>query len=174
MSEKQVLTNLLAELGIDLRAEFVPWSKSRHAKEKDKSLNWKVTLLKDNRPILTTDYSAGIGHCPAYNLGYKNSMLRMTTDRYNDIVFECEKGVQAANKHKPILPCLVDVVNSLVLETDVLDYGSFEEWANSLGYNSDSREAEKIYQLCLSNSLKLRNGLGDTILSQLRSAYQDY
>lgn len=66
-------------LGLKIRAEFVPFSASRNRDEKnDKgkprySLNWRVTLVRihgpDNeagRDILTTDYSAGIGHCPGY------------------------------------------------------------------------------------------------------------
>lgn len=62
--------------GITVRAAFVPFSQSRNAKPDPKpgdlSLNWKVTLLKDGREVLTTDYQAGIGHAPSYKHGWSS------------------------------------------------------------------------------------------------------
>ena len=68
MTEKETqITDTAAKLGLTMTADFVPWSLSRNAGEKDPSLNWKITLHKDGRPFLTTDYMAGSGHCPSYN-----------------------------------------------------------------------------------------------------------
>lgn len=57
--------DILARESIELTFQFVPFSKSRNAKEKHKSLNWKVTLSRKGKEFLTVDYSAGCGHCPA-------------------------------------------------------------------------------------------------------------
>ena len=67
-----------------------------------------------------------------------------------------------------------DVLHSLVSDSDVLNYNSFESWASELGYDLDSRKAEGIYRACLSFSLALRNGLGEQLLADLREAVQDY
>nr|AYD75889.1 conserved hypothetical protein [Pseudo-nitzschia multiseries DNA virus] len=53
-------------LKLTVEAEFVPFSASRNAENEHKSLNWKVTIKRDGHDILTTDYSAGIAHCPGY------------------------------------------------------------------------------------------------------------
>ena len=52
------IDNLLHALGLTVTSEFVPWSKSRNAKPNPKTtdygLNWRVTLNRDGREIVTT------------------------------------------------------------------------------------------------------------------------
>src|SRR5690606_22517233 len=98
--------------------------------------NWKVTLVKGGRDILTTDYSAGVGHCPSYK-----QMARWTRDYTALIVFETEHGKTAHRPNgfsfikggKPILPETLSVIHSLMLDCDVLIYGKFEQWAADFG-----------------------------------------
>jgi hypothetical protein len=45
---------------------------------------------------------------------------------------QCETGPHRATA---LLPEFADVLRSLVLDSDVLDCGSFEEWAENLGYS---------------------------------------
>lgn len=42
-------------------------------------------------------------------------------------------------------PELEDILGSILQDTTYLDYG-FEDFANAMGYDSDSRTAEKIYK----------------------------
>jgi len=179
MTEQQEkIEALAAELGLTMRAEFVPWSKSRNAAEKCPSLNWKITLSKDGRDFLTTDYMAGCGHAPSYD------QRRKDADYWELIRWECEKGFKARispsggfvtkGLSKPILPNLADVLHSLMMDAEALDCGDFEEWASSSDYDSDSRKAEAIYRACLEIGLKVRNGLGDAGLIKLRQALADY
>ncbi len=186
------------ELGLTMTAEFVPFSKSRNALPRNfkdgkpwRSLNWKVTLRrlaahdsaacypadKPGREILTTDYSAGEAHCPAYKASIKALGNRDSIMRDKAIAYECETGRNAdysvpRAEIKP--PPLADVIYSLVSDADVLDCGTFEEWADNLGYNPDSRKDEATYRACLEIALKLRNGIGETGLARLREACQDY
>jgi len=173
--------------GVTMRAEFVPLSQSRNKDEKSPTLNWKVTLRKVNPrfeaspAFLTTDYSAGCAHCPAYKLsvrecGGQNSMMR-----HEAIRMECENGKaiqmygetpRLTTNH--ILPDLADVLYSLSMDADVLNSGSFENWASEYGYDTDSRKAESIYRACLDIALKMRAALGDSALQELRDACQDY
>lgn len=172
---------------LTVESEFIPWSQSRSAtKEKkfnDYNLNWRVTLKRAGRAVLTADYSAGMAYCPSYKQG-----ARATVAYAETIMAECETGFQhhwsdgfgspvrlsPGKTSKSILPNAADVIHSLVLDSDVLDYGSFEEWASEFGYDADSRKAEPIYRACLEIALKLRNALGDDGLRQLREAAQDY
>lgn len=188
---RETLPQALERLSLSIKAEFVPFSQSRNKGEKLPSLNWRVTLVvgadkPDNpmrpvnkgREILTTDYMAGSGHCPSYKAGIKDRYMR---DKC--IAHECETGKAAkymanwdfmASSGKPILPNAADVVHSLIMDAGVLDHPDFESWASDYGYETDSRKAEAIYRACLEIALKLRNGLGESVLSELRDAAQDY
>lgn len=176
MNTEEIKLELLKR-GISITSGFVPWSKSRNSKEKQPSLNWKITLLKNDKPILTTDYMSGCGHCPSYKQNGKGY------DYKQIINSECETGlvskfgwsmsVVITDKKKPILPDLVSVVWSLILDSEVLDY-EFEDWARNFGYDADSRQAEKIYKDCMEIALKLIRAFGSEEINQLREIYQDY
>lgn len=180
---EQTINDVAAKLGLTIKTVFVPFSQSRSKNEKDPSLNWIVTLLKNNKPILTTDYMAGCGNCPSYEasvkqLGNHNSIMRDDAIRQ-----ECESGkkylgyyanIGAHKTGKKLEPKLANVLYSLCLDSDVINYGTFEEWARDLGYDPDSRSGEKIYRSCLEISLKLRNGLGDEGLKELCEACNNY
>lgn len=168
-------------LGLSIRSKFVPFKLSRH-KDSDpkneiskRTLNWRVTLVKDGRDILTTDYSAGVGHCPSYN-----QRARWTLAYAALIEFETDHGFTAKcgsfgiTKGKAIEPKALDVIYSLVTDSNVIDYSGFEDWAENYGYDPDSREAESTYRACLEIALKLRNGLGESDLASLGTAFQDY
>jgi len=173
-------TNICQPLGITMKSVFVPWSQSRNKKDnpkvRDYSLNWKVTILYNDREILTTDYMAGIGHCKTRlvnkRMAYSGGYCIADADA---IIKECETG-----KYYTSLgliantPTVDDVMYCLVLDAGVIDHSCFEDWANDYGYDTDSRSAEKVYRECLAIGLKLRNGIGDKTLAVLQEAFQDY
>ena len=175
----------VAALKLSVTSVFVPWSQSRNRDEKDDrgnprlSLNWRVTLQRDGRDVLTTDYSAGIGHCPSYaRLKRPHSP---TVAEWHDIERECETGRTSALgatrdrvNGSAIKPNPLDVLYSLALDASVTDEGTFENWAASLGYDPDSRKAEAIWRACLDLALRLRAALGDEGLAALREAFADY
>ena len=51
-------------------------------------------------------------------------------------------------------PTADDVLYCLVSDSDCMDY-DFEEWAENLGYDPDSRKAEKTFKVCKRQSAKL-------------------
>lgn len=182
---REKLESAIAALGLTVSAEFVPFSQSRNKAEKHRSLNWRVTLQRNGRDVMTTDYSAGIAHCPAYKRLGMNGLGRETMEQRESIVFETEKGRTAPRVFSgrftgsgiggaPILPDSVDVVWSLAQDSDVLDYGSFEDWADTFGYDTDSRSAESTYRACLEIALKLRNAIGESGLESLRQAGENF
>lgn len=187
-SQPETLANAIAAHGLTIRSEFVPLSESRNASEKaNPTLNWRVTLLKGPLEICTTDYSAGCAHAPAY----KNpTFAKDKFFRNRAIAYECENGHRAREVYntqfgsggcvlplKPISriePDSVNVIWSLISDSDVLDYPTFESWAETFGYETDSRKAEKTYQDCLKIALQLRASLGDSVLADLRRASEDF
>jgi len=56
------------------------------------------------------------------------------------------------------------------MDASALNHDTFESWASEYGYDTDSRDAERIYKLCLDIGLKLRNRLGDKLLGELTDA----
>ena len=170
------------KLGLSVNSVFVPFSMSRNKNEKNKSLNWKVTIFKkykgtaEPKEVITCDYSAGIAHCPSYTYG------KMTVDKKNVIDSECETGFKYreiwgghwAKTSKAIKPDSLDVIYSVIADCDVMNYGGFEDWAKDLGYNDDSIKAKKIFDTCIEIYLKMRNAIGEDGIKQLQEAFQDY
>jgi hypothetical protein len=166
MSDKAKINETIAELGLTMTTEFIPWSSSRNAGQKDPSLNWKVTILKIGRAFLTTDYSAGMAACSSYRQG------QLTVNEMNAIRGECQVG--RTPHYKPHVPELADVLYSLLQDSDAINHPTYEEWASEIGYDPDSRKGEAIYRACLEIALKMRNAIGEDGLAKLRDAFQDY
>jgi hypothetical protein len=171
MSEQDILT-AASDLEIGISSEFIPHSKSRNAKEA-KCLNWKVTLSVKGREVLTTDYSAGVAHCPSYSDQWNN----MCISAQEKVEHECEMGTNwhvYPTSRKPILPKMADVLSSLVTDASAINAGSFEEWCSEMGADSDSRKAEATYTACLKIGLQMQRAFGMVGMEQLQKACQDY
>jgi hypothetical protein len=162
------------------------------------SLNWSVRIMAPGpadrfgarapREVVATDYSAGSDHAPASKAD-KAKIARAASfygrsdsvTRADMIAWELENGRAVASAfgggfsgRDAIKPDPCDVLHSLARDSDVIDAGGFEEWARDLGYDTDSRKAESIYRACLEIALKLRAGLGEQALADLREACVDY
>lgn len=81
---------------------------------------------------------------------------------------------QRKPKSELILPSLEDVMHCILLDADVLNYATFEDWAPDLGYDPDSRKAYEIYQACLKIGLRLNQAFSATELATLRTLFEDY
>lgn len=183
MTNKTRIMEILAPLTYS--AEFVPQSKSRNAKEKQPSINWRVSLSKNGRTI-STDYMQGIAHLSNYShafaraVVYDNAVRKACETGKNTLRSGQRNAYDAASagtwaKPPPIpAPDLIDVFYSLVMDAGALDYAAFEDWADCYGYERDSRKAETMYRECLARALELRAMLGDSALAELRDLYSDY
>jgi len=68
---------------------------------------------------------------------------------------------------KPIMPHIACVLDCLISESDCLNYG-FEEWAECLGYDPDNIKAEKTYNICKSQTVKLTTFLGQELFDKMQ------
>lgn len=202
------LAETLAKHEITVAAEFVPLSKSRNAKAVDDrgnpvlSLNWLVTIKRAGRDVITSDYMAGMAHCPSFNSKMPSAFGRPVRFWQQAVcAWECENGFVARYSHfgysgdfkkalfpappipggevgrmlgRPIEPDPASVVACFVLDSNVLDYATFEEWAGEYGYDPDSRKGEAIYRACMETALRMRAGLGEAVMADLREAAQDF
>ena len=178
--QPETLIAAVDALGLKYEARFVPFNQSRNAKKatkpSDYSLNWKITLSKNGRQHLVTDYMQGIAHIPGYSQN-----TRFTSDAWEALKYACESGKTIRRPGSVIpqvkaipVPALHDVMYSLAMDAGAIDHADFESWASDYGYDVDSREAEKIYKQCLQIALTLRAMIGEDGLNALRDASQDY
>jgi hypothetical protein len=72
------------------------------------------------------------------------------------------------------VPSDTDVFSSLLSDTSDIEGASFEDWAHSLGYDTDSRKAEKIFQACERTLLELKQLFSESELNDLREIFSDY
>jgi len=70
-------------------------------------------------------------------------------------------------------PDLCDVLSSLLMDTSGLDQ-PFEDWAEDLGYDPDSRKAERIYTACKAALAALESTFTAQELEDLRTMFEDY
>jgi len=149
---------------LDYHAEFIPHSKSRNAAQ-EPSLNWRVTFTRGR--TLTADYMQGIGHLPGYS--QRRTIHNVEYEKRCAESGLCAREFESQGLRKIPAPPLADVLQCLLMDAEAIDYGTFEEWADNFGYDSDSRAAERIYRACLETGLQLRAMLGDK-MDALREA----
>ena len=158
-------------LNVPYNAIFIPQSQSRNANERHRSLNWRI-MFGD----IHTDYMQGIGHVPNYSEWGRGRRTLHVAEREGQAA---EKGRYWPSKNSNLFgtgkkipaPKLIDVLHSLVIDADAIEHGCFEDWADTFGYDPDSRKAYETYQACIGIALKLRQHIN---LNEAREAFEDY
>lgn len=171
MTPQEKFDNFVEEHKLSISHKFVPFSLSRNAEEKDKTLNWKVTLKSPNGQF-TFDYQKGVGHLPypsTYmgNLnGYQKRIINEAVDTAAEtgvarklVVSGTDVKFNLGNAPFPN-PTMREVLESLSLDSEVKNYLSFENWAKEYGYDEDSIKAEKTYKACQKTAESLAKILG--------------
>ena len=70
-------------------------------------------------------------------------------------------------------PTLSGVLECLRMDSSATDTDSFEEWADDLGYDSDSRKAERIYNTCVQQGAELKALLGEGLFGLFLSEVEE-
>ncbi len=162
-----------ANCGVTMTTEYVPTNNAEAIRKETghwPMLMYRPTLTwsdgKGRSVTHTFDYGAGIGHVR----GLKTSNLTVFDLDVLKAVYET--GYNPQYPHEPAYtPELADVLYCLIMDSYVLDYSNFEDWAESLGYDTDSRSAEKTYRACIENALKLRQLID---IDAARVAFEDF
>lgn len=159
---KDDLVRFMNEHSIIIKCEFVPFSRSRNAGEKHRSLNYIVTVSVKGKDVLVSPYSMGAAFIP----GIKG--MGPTVERQEMEEYATETGRASKSNPVKIWPDEIDVLACLAHDAGAIDYANFEDWAEWNGYDTDSRKAEAAYRSCLETALALRAALGDANLTRLR------
>ena len=94
--------------------------------------------------------------------------------------FECTIEFEGRGYHEPLTvyfsqgsahkkpPTLAEVLDCLASDASGVDNAqSFEAWASEYGYDTDSRKAEKTYNICVQQAQELKILLGQDAYNQL-------
>lgn len=167
---KEELEQFMEDFGVAIEWDYIPVHYLKDSRIWDARLEWNITVKRNDKNILTTKFSSGLG-C------YFKEVLkgRLSLDEEKHIKQCLLVGtVDGRPGSKKLEPNLCDILSSLALDSSVLDFSCFEYWAAEFGYDEDSRTAERIYQACLKTALALRNELGEDGLRALQEAAHDY
>lgn len=69
--------------------------------------------------------------------------------------------------HNGAEPRAEDVLDCLASDASSVDQEVFEEWARNMGYDEDSRKAEKVYRACEHGAKRLKKFLGEELYETL-------
>jgi len=155
------LAALLAEHEITINA--VPAIENPHLRDGG-GVHFQVLVKRSGRRVLSTFYSAGAGIVEQWARTEAPAHIRRKARKPRGSADHREALAIATKAYRPTA---VDVVGCLLLESDAIDC-SFEEWADALGYDSDSRSAERIYRICREHALELRGALGSDAFDRAR------
>lgn len=155
MNYTSTLSERLAQLPITLTFVHLGMETSEHESDGKKVTTgvdaWNVTLAYEGR-IFNGSFKTGLGH-RVLAMGVKKEGPTKFYRKYNgETVHSYEKAVREnmlvlkRNKNGLVGPDIADVVSCFLLDSQTED--NFEDWAGSLGYNSDSRKALDIYLEC--------------------------
>ncbi len=62
--------------------------------------------------------------------------------------------------HKGAKPELTEVLSCLASDASSVESDDFEDWCSEMGYDTDSRKAERTYKACKAEAVKLEDFLG--------------
>lgn len=116
----------------------------------------KISMMVN--PILKrTDGVEGFGH------GARHWACCLSSSGAADLILEFSQG---SAHTKP--PTIAEVLDCLASDSSGIENSrDFEEWAGEYGYDTDSRKAERIYNLALLQSERLNKFLGSAAYHDL-------
>lgn len=168
----------------NIRIEYTP-IKARKNDCGIEGYHYKVKLFKGDYMVLETEYSQGLGHMQGYNAkDYRNYKVKELVKILLEQGLELKKNVKLwdhfdfigkelflkmkTQKHELKT---ADILFSLVMDSDCITCGDFEDWCSNYGYDADSIKANKIYNDCLQIGLKMNAAFN---LPELQELFQDY
>lgn len=129
---------------------------------------WAITIHTDGQ-CLQTEYSMGCAH--RHHPRNPNRPIKLPSPYKRLTVDELER----LKRTVPNKPELTDVMYSLVLDAQCVAFGqTFEDFAAELGYDEDSRTAERAFNACRDTYFGLIRMVGQKGFEELCELYQDY
>lgn len=171
-SEATTPAEIIEALGITIDCLFIP---PMHRQPDDwastnEYLQWSVAILRDEKPVYVTKYSAGSGHAPASKLPAEN--IGRHTTRAEIVRKECATG-KTRGIGKTIRPEIADVLSCLISDASAAA-ASFEDFCAEMDSDPDSLKARETYEACAKTRRALLRAFSNAEWSSLVLAFQDY
>jgi len=187
MSQAKLIQEWAENNNVTLSSVFVPFSTSRNRLENHPSLNY-IVVLQCGKHSINTEYMKGCGHIPLKTLSNNDHKSVVEREKNQLIKYCCENGkfphafrysnIKPKNIiGKPVkfpIPTVDEVLYSLYIDSDVLNYRSFSEWAESFGYDDDSIKAREIYDACQKIAVVFDSMFSKQQKEELQELLQDY
>ena len=113
-------------------------------------------FVKENRVVIRAERVDRNPNMRDQQMDHWKVTLKTKRDRCRSLTLYFSKGYG----HNGASPEVAEVLNCLASESSGTDQ-DFADWCSDLGYDADSREAERIYKVCLHQAGRLRRFLGD-------------
>lgn len=129
-------------------------------------INYYVTLTKGSQ-FMTTYFSTGLGWIetisgrPATSVKFDKKNRRFLKRGPTGWLYDtnCDS---LFSRYRIRKPTLADIIDSLAVDAQTTEnVKTFEEWARELGYDTDSRKAEAIYNRVCYLAVAFQNLLGN-------------
>jgi len=128
------------------------------------STTWAVTITRNGQSF-QTEYTQG-----CYHRHYRSG--RPINLPFGGVTIAT---VEKNKRTRPNKPILADVLHALVSDAQCVAFGqTFEDFAGAMGYDTDSREAERVYNGCRDEYFGLVRLFGSDGLEELCELFQDY
>lgn len=159
---------------------------------------WHITFIRPQKTINkkmqagaveTFEFFTGIGHRTVFETGWPKrgenlaaiKVLRELID-YTDKLPQTKSLMRNPNKNsfrfeayaRAIPPTQAAVLYGILLDAESARCSTFNEWCSELGYDEDSRKAEKIYFTCQEESEQLDRLFNREQQEELRQLLEDY
>lgn len=133
-------------------------------------LKWEASFWRTNKTqasAISFDYftGSGCGPKPTQKQFYDAVASFPGFPKSSDV--ECRAALVAATKAN-WKPDAIEILWAIARDGDTMEM-TFEDWANELGYDVDSRKAEKVYRACQDNALRLRKILSAEQVKEVAS-----
>lgn len=175
----------LKELGFSLEVLSGP---TGHVNKDWPCIQFTVRLNFQGKRVLDTDYSLGVGHVnpKKHHIGSVNFLGLSDNQESMLMTWQAKPLANFSNKEswanlaaklarkEKLAPTLPEVLHSLLLDgSPHFNHQSFEDWALELGYDADSREAERVYRLCDDIGRKLAHAIPQKTMEAAQRITQD-
>ena len=159
----------LEKTNTELKIEFKENAKYFYDDKEPRDI-YNITLIRGNRKYTFT-FGNSINDSGFYvMIGRSKHPLPISKLKDKNIIFFIRQNINSGfipkvdKIHYPVAPSPYDILACL----EKYDYDSFEDFCSQLGYDTDSRNAERIYNACKDQYLHLISLYNEEEMEMLR------
>lgn len=176
------VAEFLASIGVQYNAVHI--AAMQHDPEWQHDL-FHINFTRTGGKVLTTEFKTGIGHrLTANGNGFSSGLTGKDQSKLKELQAILKLTGHSGTVKKEldlnrgrfyaVLPTQASVIYSLLSDTYCVEYSSFTDFCDNLGYNSDSIKAFEVFNACCKISKDLKQFFTSQNLETLQQLLQDY